>query len=224
MCGRFSLTTSAEQISAILPELVFETELEPRYNIAPTQEIAAVRNDGRWALSTLRWGLIPFWAKDASIGNRMINARAESLADKPSFKAPLKRQRCLILADGFYEWKAIPGQKVKQPHYIRMKSGAAFGLAGLWDSWRDPEGNEVLSATIITTSPNALVAELHDRMPVILRSDNYERWLDPAEREPGEMLECLGPYAAEEMEAYAVSTRVNRPGVDEPACIDSVEV
>ena len=223
MCGRFSLTTSAEQISAILPELVFETELEPRYNIAPTQEIAAVCNDGRLALTRLRWGLIPSWAKDANIGNRMINARAETLADKPSFRTPLKRRRCLILADGFYEWKAIRDQKAKQPYYIRLKTGGVFAFAGLWDSWRSPEGGDIRTATIITTRPNAVVAELHDRMPAILRSEDYERWLDPADREAGDMLECLGPYSAEAMEAYAVSTRVNRPGVDEPACVDSVE-
>ena len=219
MCGRFTLRSSQDEIAAALPGLVFERPCEPRYNIAPTQDIAAVLNDSTRRVCYIRWGLIPSWAKDPSIGNRMINARGETISEKPSFKRPLRLQRCLILADGFYEWKRVPGQKTKTPMYIRLKSGLPFAFAGLWDRWRDPDGAAVTTGTIITTTPNGLLAEIHNRMPVILAPDRYDLWLAQEEAPAERLLRCLRPYPAEEMEAHAVSPRVNKPVFDDPSCI-----
>ncbi len=222
MCGRFTLTSSEEQISAILPGIMFHDPIVPRYNVAPTQPIAAIANDGSNEVRQLRWGLIPSWAKDASIGSRMINARAESVADKPSYRTPLRKRRCLILADGFYEWKKLPKGKGKTPMYVRLRSGRPFAFAGLWDRWRSPDGEDVPSATIITTDANELLADVHDRMPVILAPDAYDLWLSPREPVVEELLGCLKPYPSDEMEMYAVSTMVNKSTADEPACIEPV--
>jgi putative SOS response-associated peptidase YedK len=217
MCGRFTLTVDANTIQTYFPWLEHvPQQLAPRYNIAPTQPIAAVPNDGRNAVDHFVWGLIPFWAKDPSIGSRMINARSETLAEKNSFKNPYKRRRCLILADGFYEWTKVPGQKTKQPYYLRMEDGAPFAFAGLWEEWQSPEGSQLRSATIITTEPNPLVAKVHNRMPVILHPDDYALWLSPDEQPPSALQHLLTAFPAEEMVAYPVSTMVNSPANESP--------
>jgi putative SOS response-associated peptidase YedK len=164
--------------------------------------------------------LIPSWAKDASMGSRMINARAETVAERPSFKHPLRRQRCVIPADGFYEWKVVPGQRTKVPMYIRLKDGRPFVFAGLWDRWRDADGRAVTTATIITTTANDLMRTIHDRMPVILDVSRYGTWLASADPPVESLLDCLQPYRADEMEAYAVSTRVNKATHDAPDCVE----
>jgi len=211
MCGRYTLVNLAHLVD-LFPWIREAPEAPPRYNIAPTQPILSVPNTDNPKLEFFVWGLIPFWAKDPSIGSQMCNARAETLAEKNSYKHALRRRRCLIPADGFYEWKHVPGSKVKQPMYIRMKSGEPFAFAGLWENWNSPDGSQVKSATIITTEPNALVAPIHNRMPVIVRREDYRKWLDPGEKKPeeiGELTALLKPYPAHEMEVYPISTRVN---------------
>lgn len=225
MCGRFTLWVDLDQLAAAFPWMELPSGLEtlpPRYNIAPTQPVAVVPNDGSNRLNFFVWGLVPSWAKDPSVGNRMINARAETLGEKPSFRSAYRRRRCLVLADGFYEWQQGRG-KIKTPHYIRLRSGEPFALAGLWEEWHSPEGDQLLTCTIITTEPNELVAQYHNRMPVILPESTYERWLDPSERQPDELDDLLGPYPAAEMEGFAVSTLVNSPGNDDPSCIEPVQ-
>jgi putative SOS response-associated peptidase YedK len=219
MCGRFSLALTADQLSLAFPWLDVPAGVEPRYNIAPTQPVATVANNNRKELDFFRWGLVPSWAKDAAIGNRMINARAETLAEKPSFRAAYRRRRCLILADGFYEWQANPLDGAKTPYLVRLESGDPFAFAGLWEIWNASDGSLLLSCTIITTRPNELVAPIHKRMPVILPPEAYDRWLS-AEEEPTERLQpLLGPYPAEEMIAYPVSRVVNNPANDIPECV-----
>ena len=178
-----------------------------------------VANDGQNAADYFVWGLIPSWAKDPKIGNRLINARSETLGEKPSFRTAYKRRRCLILADGFYEWQKQPGQTAKAPHYIVLKSGYPFAFAGLWEQWFSPDGSEIKSATIITTEPNELIAQLHNRMPVILPTQAYDRWLDCFDRSPAELRDLLVPYPPEEMTFYPVSTQVNNPSNDLPELV-----
>jgi len=218
MCGRFALKAPPRSIQEHfhLPETV---HLSPRYNIAPSQAIAVVRhlsgNDCR-RLDMLRWGLIPGWAKDMKIGYKMINARAETLAQKPSFRSAFHKKRCLIVADGFYEWQHAG--KAKQPVYLQLKNGIVFAFAGLWESWKSPEGENIESCTIITTSPNELIREIHDRMPVILHPEHYGTWLQDSTPEHS-LHHLLKPYPADEMEAYRVSPEVNSPKNDTPDCI-----
>lgn len=224
MCGRFTLTSPADAVAAAF-DLIEVADLTPRYNIAPTQSVAAViaqpANGGiARELRMLHWGLIPFWAKDRAIGNRMINARGETLAEKPSFRAALKSRRCLIAADGFFEWKKSGDGK--QPYFIHMKDGSVFGFAGLWERWTSPEGEEVQSCTIITTDPNKVSAQIHDRMPAIIAPEDYDHWLDPAAKQANEVLPLIGPYDDSAMEAYAVSKIVNKPGNDVRECVEPV--
>ena len=182
-------------------------------------------NNGENSVEFFQWGLIPSWAKDPKIGNRMINARAETLAEKPSFRTPYKRRRCLILSDGFYEWKSEAGSKSKTPFYVQLKSEKPFAFAGLWEAWYPrPDDDPLLSCTIITTSPNPLMETIHRRMPVILEPDTYNLWLDPSEQSPKQLDGLLKPYPAEEMMAYPVSRLVNRPSNDSPDCIAPAEV
>jgi len=194
-------------------------ELSPRFNIAPTQAVAAVRAraDGGRELVALTWGLIPSWSKDRTIGSRLINARAETVGEKPAFRAALRARRCLVLADGFYEWQKLGTRK--QPHHIRMRDGRPFAFAGLWERWTPPEGDPVESCTIITTLPNEVVAPIHDRMPAILAPADLDRWLDPGARDPAAVAALLRPYPAGDMTAYPVSLRVNSPGADDPSCV-----
>src|SRR4051812_18629434 len=220
MCGRYTLIKLAD-FTDMFP-WIRPPDAEPpaRYNIAPTQPVAVVPNHGRNQVEFFHWGLVPSWAKDTSIGARMINARAESLAEKPAFRAALKRRRCLVPADGFYEWKKPScGAKVKQPMYIRLKSGKPFAFAGLWEVWRSPDGSELPSCTIITGRPNELVESIHDRMAVILRPDDYRRWLAPDEMPAERAAELLQPYPAEEMEAIPVSRAVNNAANESADCI-----
>ena len=192
--------------------------LPSRFNIAPTQDVPVVRLDretGTRRLDLLRWGLVPTWADDPAIGNRMINARSETVAEKPAYRSAFKARRCLMVADGFYEWAKTPGGK--QPFFIRRKDGQLFGFAGLWEHWhRGMEGFD--SCAQLTTMPNELMAPIHDRMPVMLRPGDYGLWLDPAAK-PADLKDLLAPYPSDEMEAYPVSTLVNRPGNDSPECI-----
>jgi putative SOS response-associated peptidase YedK len=218
MCGRFSLWLELTDLVQAFPDVEFPSEMDARYNIAPTQDVAVVPNDGQKAVRYFHWGLVPFWAKDPGIGNRMINARGETAAEKPAFRAAYRRRRCLVLADGFYEWRKEPGQRAKTPYYVRMASEAPFAFAGLWEIW-NPDDAPLYSCTIITTRPNALVAPIHNRMPVILPREAYDRWLDPEEQPSGALDDLLVPYPAEAMTAYPVSRVVNNPANDVPACI-----
>ena len=219
MCGRYTLKTPAGVLTERFDIEESSTSISSSYNIAPTQQVATVlAENGKRKLEMLRWGLIPSWAKDPEVGNRMINARAETVAEKPSYRKAFQERRCLILADGFYEWQKTDNGK--QPFYIRMEDESPFAFAGLWESWRN--GREIRSCTIITTAPNELAASIHNRMPVILHPEDYDMWLDPDfdEREP--LTSLLKPFPAEAMEAYPVSRRVNNPanndaGVVEPA-------
>lgn len=218
MCGRYVLLTLAD-FTDLFPWIrPADAPPPPRYNIAPTQAVAVVPNKPSPQVEFFHWGLVPSWAKDPAIGNRMINARAETLAEKPAFRTALKRRRCLIPAHGFYEWRKNP-DGTKTPLYIAMKSAKPFAFAGLWDEWHDPGGSVLPSCTIITTNPNALLKTIHDRMPAILRPDQYRQWLDPAEKDPRDLMPLLSPYPAEEMMATAVSRAVNSPKNDSPECI-----
>ena len=219
MCGRFTLITNLGAIAARFGVSRFLEEVRhaPRYNIAPTQTVIVVNDEGTRTLTEMRWGLIPSWAKDPAIGNRMINARAETVATKPAFRVALRKRRGLIPADGFYEWQPV-GRR-KQPVRIVLKTREPFGFAGLWESWTSPEGEESRSCTIITTEANELLTPIHDRMPVILNHDAEAVWLDPTIQDSARLLPLLRPYPSEEMEIYQVSTRVNNPDRDEPECI-----
>lgn len=225
MCGRFTLRTPASELVEIF-ELVRSPELEPRYNIAPGQPIGIVRPGAEtfareWAL--VRWGLVPSWAKDDKIGYRMINARGETAAEKPSFRAAFKRRRCLIPADGFFEWQRTSSKK-KQPYFIGLEDQRPLAFAGLWESWTSPDGGELETATIITTESNSLIAPLHDRMPVILAPDEYGVWLDH-EIESKELLTgLLDPYASEAMQLFAVDTYVNNARHEGPACVQPIDL
>jgi putative SOS response-associated peptidase YedK len=220
MCGRFTLTVSSETIARQF-ELAEVPELEPRYNIAPTQPVPAVRlsraADGR-VLDLLHWGLIPSWAKDPGMGSRLINARVETAAEKPAFRAAFRKRRCLIVADGFYEWQARGSRK--QPFWFRLEDGQPFAFAGLWERWRDPESDAAIdSCTILTGPANRLVSPVHDRMPIILRPDDYAAWLDTTGEDLDRLQALLRPYAPEEMVAVPVSQRVNSPANEGPELI-----
>lgn len=218
MCGRFTLRTSPAQLVEIF-QLLREPVFKPRYNIAPTQPIAVVRqSETSRELSLLHWGLIPSWSKDPKMGARMINARSDTVATKPSFRAAFKRRRCLIAADGFYEWKKLDA-KNKQPMYIRLKSDEPFAFAGLWEAWHGGDGTEIESCTIITTDANDLLREVHDRMPVILPEEAYGTWLNPKESDAETLQALLVPYAPDEMTFFPISTLVNSPRNDSPECI-----
>lgn len=219
MCGRFTLTVDPSQLQEAFPWLAIPEQMTPRFNIAPTQPIAVVPNDGRNELDFFVWGLIPFWAKEPSIGNRMINARAETLADKPSFRNAYRRRRCLVLADGFYEWKKQSHMKGKLPLYIQLETGDPFAFAGLWEIWNSPDGSEIRSCTIITTSPTEFIRSIHNRMPVILSEQHYDFWLRNEEMEPETLDPLLKPYTEKTLHAFPVSRAVNNPRNDVPECV-----
>lgn len=224
MCGRYSLTQGVEVLQLRFAFMEEDFDLKPRYNIAPSQNapVVMVEGEGR-RLRMMRWGLVPSWAKEASIGNRMINARSETVAEKPSFRKSLKQRRCLVLADGFYEWRAPKeGKGRKTPMRILLKSQEPFAFAGLWDSWKDPDGEELLSFTIITTQANDLVKGIHERMPVILAPEEEEVWLNAGSGETERLLSLLDPYPEKEMKVYEVSAAVNFPANDRPECIEPV--
>jgi putative SOS response-associated peptidase YedK len=216
MCGRFTLTVNPADLQDVFSNYHFPARFAPRFNIAPTQPVLAIPNDEKLRADFFIWGLIPMWAKDPAIGNRLINARGETLAEKPSFRGSYRHKRCLILADGFYEWKSFGGRRTKTPYYIHMQHRKPFAFAGLWDHWESPDGSNIKSCTIITTTPNDLMAAIHDRMPVILHPRDYARWLDPTPQTAEHLQTLIKPYPAEEMTAYPVSTLVNKVSNDTP--------
>jgi len=237
MCGRYSLTTPVEGLR-LLFDFPEQPNLQPRYNIAPTQEVAAVRaaapagapedapgpgaSGARRHLVLLRWGLIPSWAKDPAIGARMINARAETLAEKPAFRSAFRKRRCLVAADGFYEWQKRDAG-AKQPYRIARRDGGPFAFAGLWERWRNPaEGRDVESCTIVTTDANGLLSPIHHRMPVILAPESYGLWLDP-EAEPDRVRDLLAGGPGMDLTATAISTRVNKVANDDPEVLLPLE-
>lgn len=213
MCGRFTQTHSAAELAALF-DLTETPDWHPRYNIAPTQSIPAIVEPHH--LKLLRWGLIPSWSKDPAIGNKLINARAETVSEKPSFRDAFNRRRCLIVADGYYEWKK-EGKK-KQPFYFQLENHEPFAFAGLWERWNSPDGDPVETCTIITTDANPLAAMVHDRMPVILSQENYDRWLDPTFKDARSLLH---PYP-DTMQAYPVPLSVNSPAHDAPDCLTRI--
>ena len=219
MCGRFTLTVDPADAGDGFEDVTFPSRFAPRYNIAPTQPVLAIPNDGKHTADFFVWGLIPSWAKDPSIGNRLINARGETLAEKPSFRGGYKYKRCLILADGFYEWKSGAGTKTKVPHFIRLQTARPFAFAGLWDEWQSPDGSSIRSCTIITTKPNKLMASIHDRMPVILHPKDYTDWLDSSPRSADSLNHLITEFPAELMQAYPVSPLVNSPANDRAECV-----
>jgi putative SOS response-associated peptidase YedK len=227
MCGRYTVR-SIQPISELFG-ISLPPEFQPRFNIAPTQDVLVVRSAATSSTGgqanrsrrgdLLRWGLVPSWAEDPSIGNRMINARAETAADKPAFRTAMNRRRCLVPADGFYEWQKQEGSKRKQPHLIHLKGDRPFAFGGLWESWAR-DGERLETFTILTTSPNELIAPIHDRMPVIVPPEEYDRWLDPASS-AADVAGLLRAYPAEEMETEPVGLRVNNPANDDPSCAEA---
>ena len=221
MCGRFTLTADQDSFENRFSLTRFDLGWVPSFNIAPTQEVLTVTNDGSENRPELmRWGLVPSWAKDPKIGNRMINARSETLAEKPSFRTAFKRRRCLIPADGFYEWKREG--KAKKPMLITVNPGDLFAFAGLWETWKQPDDSWLLTCAIITTSANEFMKSIHDRMPVILPRESEASWLDPEEQDTAMLSELLLPYDSDRMEAYEVSTLVNSPRNNFPEVIEPV--
>lgn len=220
MCGRFTLTTEISELQKAFPWAEFPAQMTPRYNIAPSQPVAVIANHNPNRIDFFIWGLIPSWAKEPQIGNRLMNARAETLTQKPAFRSAYRYRRCLILADGFFEWRKEG--KRKTPFLIRLKSGKPFAMAGLWDRWQSPDGSEILSCTIITTEANELVQAIHSRMPLILPSTEYSFWLEASETEISRLNALLQPYPAVEMEAFPVSDLVNHPNQDRIECIQPV--
>ncbi len=224
MCGRFSNNAKPKQIETefkigkVNPKL-----FTPRYNIAPTQNIAVVlEQSGERIVENLRWGLIPSWAKDESIGNKLINARAETLAEKPSFKNAFRSHRCIIPASGFYEWQK-KGTGAKQPYYFHLKGKEVFGFAGLYEQWLDREtGEQIQTCAIITTEANRVLEPVHDRMPVILKPKDYEQWLDEKENDTDKLQKLLAPYPSAEMESYQVSKSVNSPSNNSPELLEEI--
>jgi putative SOS response-associated peptidase YedK len=222
MCGRFTHLYSWTELQALMRITTdLSVPLLKRFNVAPTQQVPIVRqrDDGAREAVLMRWGLVPGWAKDAAFGNRTINARAETVATKPAFRSAYRRRRCLIPVSGFYEWETPEGGSAKRPWYIRVKDAPLFALAGLWEEWTQPDGAALLTFTIVTTNANELIGRFHDRMPVILPPAQFDRWLDVTQT----VDDLLVPFAAENMDAYRVSTRVNRARTDDAACVEPLE-
>jgi putative SOS response-associated peptidase YedK len=220
MCGRFVLTANADALQTAFDLTTMPAALSPRYNIAPTQPVALITNENPHELTFYKWGLIPSWSKDASAASKMINARSESVAEKPSFRSAFKRRRCIIPTDGYYEWRQQGGEKI--PQFIHFKDREVFGMAGLWEVWNSPDGSEVRTCTIITTDANDFMQSIHTRMPVILHKEDYATWLAPDEVPAPVLQDLLKPYSGDELTAYPVSKMVNRPATDAPELIDPV--
>lgn len=221
MCGRYTLTRGQREVAERFSvQESLPIEFEPRYNIAPTQTVPVIVSEGERWLQNFRWGLIPFWAKDASIGARMINARAETLSEKPAFRKLFEKRRCLVPSDGFYEWAKTGHGKI--PVRIQMATKDLFCFAGLWDCWRSPDGAELRSFTIITTAANELLRPVHDRMPVILQERDFDLWLNPTEKRKESLQPLMRSFGSEEMVYYSVSTLVNSPRNDDPKCTEPV--
>ena len=217
MCGRFTLTSNMDDLQGRFGFEARDLVFRPSYNIAPTQLVLAVTNDGQRRAELMRWGLVPFWAKDIKIGYRMINAVGETAATKPAFRAAFKKRRCLILADGFFEWRKDGKEKI--PTYIFLKSQEPFAFAGLWETWKSPVGETVKSCTIITTKPNEFIEPIHNRMPVILSGETEALWLDPMTEEPDALQPLIQGAPAELLESCIVSSLVNSPKNNSPECV-----
>jgi len=227
MCGRFVSASPPDEVARYFRAQPPETVLEPSYNVAPTSDVYVVLEDGSVRrMEAFHWGLVPPWAPDPSIGNRMINARAETVATKSAFRNAFRRRRCIIPVDGFYEWAAVPGRRRKQPYYLHRPDGEPLALAGLWERWSDPDrpGGQLRSCTIITTSANDAVRRVHDRMPVILPPATWDRWLDPDEHDPDLLGRLLVPAPPSLLELYPVSTEVNDVRHKGSHLLDRVEV
>ena len=220
MCGRFTLTANPTVVRDMFDLATVPENLEPRFNVAPTQPVAVITNEDASTLTYHRWGLVPSWAKDITIGNKLINARAETAHEKPSFRTAFKRRRCLIPTSGFYECRKTGGSKA--PHFIHMQGQAPFAFAGLWEVWYSPEGDQLRTCTILTTSANELIAPLHDRMPVILDPADYALWLSPDELLVEELIPLMKSYDPNRMDFYEVSPLVNKPVFDSPELIAPV--
>lgn len=224
MCGRYQLKTQAGRLAELFHALHVEGAdlIVPRYNIAPGTPVLVVRDTpmGR-AIEHVRWGLVPAWAEDPKVGYKMINARSETAVSKPAFKSAMKYRRCIVPCSGFYEWKKIDS-RTRLPHHITVEGVDAFGLAGLWERWQDPAGNELETCTILTCGPNEMMADLHERMPVILGPDEYDSWLDPDQQDADAAARLLRPYPAGQMAAWPVSTYVNKAGNEGQRCIEPV--
>lgn len=221
MCGRYTLTTKPNDLAKAFGLDATPEDLAPRYNIAPSQWVPVITDTRPRRLEAFRWGLVPSWAKDPSIGHRMINARAETVAEKPSFRSAFRRRRCLIPADGFYEWRR--DGKRKTPICIRRSDGAPFAFAGLWETWKPTSGEALHSCTIITTEPNALMATIHDRMPVILAPETYDLWLDSTIDDRDLLRGLLSPCPDSWLKYYVVSMLVNSPANDTPQCMEPID-
>jgi len=222
MCGRYTLAKDLAEIKKRFDVSEAPENLKPRYNIAPNQQVPIILLDVEKKIRKMgyvRWGLIPSWADDPSIGNRMINARAETITTKASFKSLFKKRRCIVPADSFYEWKEI-NTKEKIPMRLLLMNEEPFGFAGLWTTWRPKTGDPIVSCTIITTEPNELMAEIHNRMPVILEKKNEEMWIDPAVEEEKLLQSFLKPFPSKKMKCYPVSRFVNAPSNDTPKCVE----
>jgi putative SOS response-associated peptidase YedK len=225
MCGRYRLSRRKQIVEEYFESVSGDEDWTPRYNIAPTQPVPVIRQNPREPvreLSFIRWGLIPSWSKEPSLGAGMINARSETASLKPAFRDPLKFRRCLIPADGFYEWQRTG--KAKQPYCFAIREGELFAFAGIWDRWKDSSGNAVETCSILTTTPNAVTSIVHDRMPVILDSGSYDLWLDPGMKDMSAVSELLKPCDARLMQCYPVSTRINHVVNDDEECSRSVEL
>jgi putative SOS response-associated peptidase YedK len=225
MCGRYRLSRRKQIIEEHFGSVDWHDDWSPRYNIAPTQPIPVIRQNPKEPvreLSLMRWGLVPSWAKDASGAASTINARSETAATKPAFRDPLKFRRCLIPADGFYEWKRTGTGK--QPYCFEVNGGELFSFAGLWDGWKNAEGQWIKTCSILTTTPNAVTSAIHDRMPVILHPDSYDVWLDPGMQNVAAISELLKPYDAKSMRCFPVSTRINHVANDDEECSRRVEI
>lgn len=219
MCGRYALTATPEEVQALMGYLDEEI-FPPRYNIAPTQPVAIVRLvEGKTRFALVRWGLVPSWVKDPKSFSLLFNARSETAAEKPSFRAAMRYRRCLFPVSGFYEWRRGPG-KEKQPYWIKPKGGGLVAFAGLWETWSDSDGGEIDSACILTTSANETIAPIHDRMPVIVAPDDFDRWLDVREFTPDEVADLLRPAPVDLFETIAVGQGVNAARNDNPSLID----
>jgi len=221
MCGRFTRQSPTDVLVKDFAIEKVTVDMNPSYNVSPGQDIAVVVGHSLRELVSRRWGLIPHWAKDPSIGYKMINARSETVGEKPSFKLCYRERRCLVLADGFYEWKKEG--KVKCPYYIRTASGRSFAMAGIWDSWDSPAGTRLFTCSILTTEANSRLSSIHNRMPVILSREDEQKWLGTGSDELGFLESLMRPYEEEELDIYMVSDRVNSTKHDDPSCVKAQE-
>ncbi|HEV2396685.1 MAG TPA: SOS response-associated peptidase [Candidatus Sulfotelmatobacter sp.] len=225
MCGRYRLSRRKQIVEEYFDSPADDLDWSPRYNIAPTQPVPVIRqhpNKPVRDLSLMKWGLVPSWAKDPSVGASMINARSETAHERPAFRDALRSRRCLIPADGFYEWLRKGGSK--QPFCFEVNDGELFAFAGLWEGWKNPEGDWLKTCSILTTTPNAVTSAVHDRMPVILNRNDYDLWLDPGEQNVAAVAELLKPYDARLMRCYSVSTRINHVANDDEKCSAPVQL